>query len=314
MKHRDRTVLAWPTLFLALFALAVPTAAAAKLDPDSEEFFRMARHFMTRDEEKAFRNLASPELRREFIDAFWEIRDPSPGSEENEFRAELEERFEFVNRYLREANRPGWDTARGMVYMVLGPPSIMNAGTTPYPSGSPMSQLSDMEAGKGVIVWPYQNLNFYVIFIDRQGYGVYELDMQRTAPRLLDLLKSAKTRFIHGDKGAEERILEFTARIEPERGLVLISIPVKDLRYEIDADGRYTARIHLAANLYLPDGSILTHKDNRRIALDPETQDKGRLAIEWTIPLKKGKTQVDLLVLDQVGGVSNRRLLTVKKK
>jgi len=313
MMHPARSVPFWLALSLALFALVAPLAAA-KLDADSEEFYRMARHFMTRDEEKAFRNLAAPELRREFIAAFWEIRDPSPESAENEFRTEVEERFEFVNKYLREANRPGWDTARGMVYMVLGPPSIMTPGSTPYPSIDSRSQLNDESMSTGMIVWPYHQLNFYVVFIDRQGYGIYELDMRRTAPRLLELLKEAKTRFIRAEQGSQDRALEFAARIEPAQDRLFISIPVKDLRYEIDADGGFTARIHLAANLYLADGSIQTHKDNRRIVLDPETQGKGRLAIEWTIPLKKGRTQVDLLVLDQVGGNSNRRLLTVKIK
>lgn len=313
MMHPARAALAWLALSLALFALMTPLAAA-KLDADSEEFQRMARHFMTRDEEKAFRNLATPELRREFIDAFWAIRDPSPESAENEFRAEVEERFEFVNKYLREGNRPGWDTARGMVYMVLGPPSIMTPGSTPYPSIDSRSQLNDESMSTGMIVWPYHQLNFYVVFIDRQGYGIYELDMRRTAPRLLELLKEAKTRFIRADPGSLDRSLDFTVRIEPAQGRLFITIPVKDLRYEIDADGGFIARIHLAANLYLADGSIQTQQDDRRVALDPETQGKGRLAIEWTIPLKKGKTQVDLLVLDRVGGISNRRLLTVKKK
>jgi GWxTD domain-containing protein len=312
MHHAPRAI-SWLALSLALLALTAPLAAA-KLDAESEEFQRMARHFMTRDEEKVFRNLATPELRREFIDAFWEIRDPSPETAENEFRTEVEERFDFVNKYLREANRPGWDTARGMVYMVLGPPSIMTPGSTPYPSIDSRSQLNDESMSTGMIVWPYHQLNFYVVFIDRQGYGIYELDMRRTAPYLLELLKAAKTRFIRADTGSEDRVLKFTARIDPAQGRLFIAIPAKDLRYEIDADGGFTARIHLAANLYLPDGSIQTHKDDRRIALDPETQGKGRLAIEWTIPLKKGKTQVDLLVLDQVGGHSNRLLLTVKKK
>lgn len=313
MMPDTRTMLSWLAVWLLLFSLATP-AEAAKLDLASEEFYRLARYFMTRDEEKTFRNLASPELRREFSDAFWEIRDPSPESETNEFRIELEERFEFVNRYLREANRPGWDTARGMIYMVLGPPSILNAGSTPYPSISSQPQMNGEAMTTGTIVWPYQQWNFYVVFIDRQGYGVYELDMQRTGPRLLDLLKSAKTRVIHSGKDGEERLLEFTATIEPAHDRLLIFIPVKDLRYDIDADGGYTARIHLTANLYLADGSIVTHKDSRRIVLDPQTQKKGELAIEWTIPLEKGKTRIDLLVLDQVGGISNRRLLTVNKK
>lgn len=309
MKRNVSARLPWLVISLWLFSFAAPVLAA-KLDPVSEEFYHMARHFMTRNEEKAFTNLPTPESRGEFIEAFWEIRNPDPDSGENEFRNELEARFEFVNKYLREANRPGWDTARGMVYLVLGPPSMMNAGqTTSSLSASRSNPMPDS------LVWPYLELDLNVWFIDRQGFGVFDLDMANTSPRLLEYLKASKTRFLrNGGKGAEERFLEFKAEIEPARDRLFVTIAAKDLRFEIDAAGRYTARIHLAVNLYQPDGTVITHKDNRLIVLAPEMEKKGRLPIEWTIPLQKGKNQVDLLVLDQVSGRSNRRLLSVKKK
>ncbi len=309
MKHRIFATLSWLGISLWLVSLAVP-ALAAKLDPTGEEFYHMTRHFMTRDEERAFRNLSTPELRNEFIEAFWKIRDPDPLTEENEFRAELEERFEFVNKYLREANRPGWDTARGMVYLVLGPPSTVNASAT---SSTLSASRSDYMPNS--VIWPYNEMNFAVWFIDRQGYGVFELDMINTSPRLLELMKAAKTRPLSNlGKGMENRFLEFKAEIEPASDRLLIAVPVKELRFDIGSKEEYTARIHLAVNLYLPEGTIATYKDDRRIVLDPEIQKKGQLLIEWTIPLKKGKNQVDLLVLDQVSGRSNRQLIAVKKK
>lgn len=309
MKHRIVAKLPWLLISLWLFSLAAP-ALAATLDPAAEEFYHMTRYFMTRDEDKAFRNLSTPELRQEFIKAFWIIRDPDPLTVENEFRNELEERFEFVNKYLREANRPGWDTARGMVYLVLGPPTTVNASET---SSTLSASRSDYMPNS--VVWPYNEMNFAVWFIDRQGYGVFELDMINTSPRLLELMKAAKTRPLRNlDKGMEDRFLEFKAEIEPASNRLLIAIPVKELRFDIGPKEEYTARIHLAVNLYLPGGTIATYKDDRRIALDPEVQKKGRLVIEWTIPLAKGKNQVDLLVLDQVSGRSNRQLIAVKKK
>ncbi len=309
MKRHLLTKLPWLAISICLFSLAIPDLAA-KLDPVGEEFFHMTRYFMTRDEEKAFRNLSTPEQRNEFIEAFWEIRDPDPLTKENEFRSDLEERFEFVNKYLREANRPGWDTARGMVYMVLGPPSMMNAGMT---KSSLSASKNDYMPNS--IIWPYNEMNFAVWFIDRQGYGVYELDMLNTSPRLLELMKKAKTRPLRDSgKGMEVSFLEFKAEIEPAGDKLLITIPIKELRFDIDAEGGYTARIHLAVNLYLPNDKIVTCKDDRRIALDPEAQKKGRLSLEWTIPLQKGKNQVDLLVLDQVSGRSSRQLIAVKKK
>ncbi len=158
-------VAAW--LLLGLLSSAGP---AASLDPDSADFYHMARHFMTSNEEKIFRNLAGTEYRREFIRAFWEIRDLDPNTEENEFRNEVEARFEFINKYFREGNRPGWDTARGMVYLVLGPPNMLNVMSQPPSSG-------DQD---DLMVWDYRELGFRVVFVDRQGFGVYELDMVNT--------------------------------------------------------------------------------------------------------------------------------------
>jgi GWxTD domain-containing protein len=282
---------------------------SARLDLESEEFFHMTRHFMTRDEEKVFRGLTTPEFRQEFIAAFWEIRDPDPVTAENEFHTELETRFAFVNKYLREANRPGWDTARGMVYMVLGPPTMMNAGTT-----TSALSASSSNPMPNSLVWPYGESGIHVWFIDNQGYGVFELDMIRTSPRLLELMKRAKTRLIQGDKGADEHFLDFSAAFTATGSRLHIAIAARDLRFETDAAGGFTARIHLAANIFTPDGGIVTRKEDRRIVVDSRMQVKTRLELEWALALEAGKYQVDLLVLDQVGGRSNRQFLTVKIK
>ena len=273
---------------IAVLLLAVTAPGfSVKKDPVGTEFYHMVRHLMTSDEEKTFANLSTPEFLREFIEAFWEIRDPDPATEENEFRTAVEERFEFVNQHLREANRPGWDTARGMIYMVLGPPNLMNAASTPSPQSS---QNENFLAG--TIIWPYPEMNLYVYFVDRQGFGVYELDIVRTSPRLLEFLKTSKTRFIgSGDQGMEDRLLEFRANIKPAIDRLLITIKTTALRFDIDADETFTARIYLALNLYNPDGTIVTQKDTRRITLDPEMKHKGELRLEWTMPLKKGKAR-----------------------
>lgn len=295
---------------IALLLLGIAAHGyAARLDLESEEFFHMTRHFMTRDEEKVFRGLTTPEFRGEFITAFWEIRDPDPETAENEFRTELETRFAFVNKYLREANRPGWDTARGMVYMVLGPPTMMNAGTT-----TSTLSASSSNTMPNSLVWPYGDSGIRVWFIDNQGYGVFELDMIRTSPRLIELLKKAKTQIIQGDKGAEEHFLGFSAAFDASGPRLRIAIDARDLRFETDAAGGFTARIHLAANIYTPDGSIVTRKEDRRIVVDARMQEKTRLELEWALALEAGKYQVDLLVLDQVGGKSNRQFFTVKIK
>ena len=300
--------------FLLAMLLFLSPRLPAALDPPSEEFQRLARHFMTREEAKRFASLPSAELRAQFIDAFWQIRDPNPVTAENEFLDELKTRFDFVSRYLREANRPGWDTARGMVYLVLGPPDVP-ATSTPYPEAAPALRSGGADTTSGVIVWPYQALSLNVFFVDRQGFGIFELDMARTAPRLLELMRRAKMRSLRDGSGEEAAPpLAFKAAFTPAADRVRIAVPVSELRYEIGADGTYTARLHLAVNLYLPGGGIVTRKDERRVVFDPRAQGNEPLEIEWTIPLVRGKNQVDLLVLDPLGDRSGRQFFTVKKK
>ncbi len=77
---------------------------------------------MTPNEKKAFESITDDRLRESFINLFWRMHDPTPGTPENEFRDELEERFAYVNKRFRFAGKPGWKTDRGRVYMVLGPP------------------------------------------------------------------------------------------------------------------------------------------------------------------------------------------------
>ncbi len=302
------TVRRLPAVFLAL-ALQVglfvpPPAFAAALDPESEAFYRLARHFMTGSERKTFRRLSTAEVRKEFITAFWEIRDPDPTTRENEFRDEVEARFEFVNRYFNEPSRPGWNTDRGMVYLVLGPPNSVNQ----------VSSLNDPSLS-GVIRWFYGNIGFYVQFVDRQGYGIYELDMAYTPLQLMDYLETGKNRLLSGpEKGIAGRYLDFSVRGEPQQDRLLVDIALRKLTFESGDDGRQVARVQLGVNLYLPGGTITTRREERRLPIDDAVLQAGKLTLVIELPFARGRNQVDLLVVDQVGGKLNRRLFSFKKK
>lgn len=298
-----------------LLGLMFPVfAAKPELDPTSKDFFHMVRHFMTTDEERVFRSLSTQELRQEFIDAFWEIRDPDPATEDNEFRNVVEERFTFVNKYLFEGGREGWDTVRGMVYLVLGPPTSITA--TKNSLDPSILDLNDPSVTPtDHIVWVYHDLGFAVFFVDRQGFGIYELDMANTSMQVMNYLKSSKNDLIHpGKTGAGSRYLKYKARVEPSASRVSITIDARDLSFESDASGNRTARIHLAASLYQPDGSVEAFKEQRTVVCDEEMLKTKQLRLEWTLPLKTGKSRLDLLVHDQIGGKANRQVLNIRKK
>lgn len=76
------------------------------------------------EERKVFLRLTSDRDRDAFIRIFWLQRDPTPGTPDNEFKAEVEKRFAYVNEYFkRGAGRPGWMTDQGKIYMILGKPN-----------------------------------------------------------------------------------------------------------------------------------------------------------------------------------------------
>jgi len=75
------------------------------------------------EEKKAFLSLGNDRDRDAFIAIFWQQRDPTPGTPENEYRDEIARRFAHVNqRFGAGGARPGWKTDMGRFYMILGEP------------------------------------------------------------------------------------------------------------------------------------------------------------------------------------------------
>ena len=65
--------------------------------------------------------------RQEFVDRFWEARNPQPGNPDNTFKTAFDRRVAFADAYFiagREATR-GSMTDRGMVFVLLGPPTYV---------------------------------------------------------------------------------------------------------------------------------------------------------------------------------------------
>ena len=72
-------------------------------------------------ERKEFESLSSDLEREAFIESFWQLRDPVPWTEENEFSQEHYRRIQYANERFHDG-RPGWKTDRGKVYITHGPP------------------------------------------------------------------------------------------------------------------------------------------------------------------------------------------------
>lgn len=93
--------------------------------------------------------------------AFWDRRDPSPGTRRNEMMEEYYYRVNYANRRYGTAEA-GWKTDRGFVMVRFGEPD--------YVERKPHS--FDYEPYE---IWVYQRMGRKFIFVDKTGFGDYEL-------------------------------------------------------------------------------------------------------------------------------------------
>ena len=123
---------------LALVSLLLALGAEPDLSTEHRTFLdEEAVYIITDGERETFLGLATAAERDEFIERFWQVRDPVPETAVNEFKEEHFERIREANSKYRES-RPGWMTERGRMYITLGEPQDVNARVTSSPRRSAM--------------------------------------------------------------------------------------------------------------------------------------------------------------------------------
>src|SRR5690242_4477370 len=138
-------------------------------------------YIITDEERAAFKQLSNDEERDNFIEAFWQRRDPTPDTEENEFKEEHYQRIAYANEHFA-AGVPGWKTDRGRIYIVFGKPDEIES----HPSGG--SYQRPMEEGGGETStfpfeqWRYRYIdgignNIILEFVDPTMSGEYRYTM-----------------------------------------------------------------------------------------------------------------------------------------
>jgi GWxTD domain-containing protein len=142
------------------------------------------RWIITDDERKAFMQLSNNEERDQFIEAFWQRRNPNPDSEDNEFKDEHYRRIEYANEHFA-AGKPGWMTDRGRIYIVYGPADEIES----HPSGG--SYERPMEEGGGeTSTYPFEDWRYRYLegigqeviieFVDTCMCGDYHMTIDRS--------------------------------------------------------------------------------------------------------------------------------------
>ena len=124
------------------------------------------------------------EEREQFIEAFWQRRDPTPDTVENEFEEEhYPRRIAYANERFA-SGIPSWRTDRGRTYIIRGPPDEGEAHPT---GGHDRSSRPSNEGGGSTITYPFEDWryrhmdgigdNIIIEFVDPEGAGEYHMTM-----------------------------------------------------------------------------------------------------------------------------------------
>jgi GWxTD domain-containing protein len=109
---------------------------------------------ITDQERAAFKQLSNDEERDNFIEAFWQRRDPTPDTEENEYKEEHYRRIAYANEHFA-AGIPGWKSDRGRIYIMYGPADEVDS----HPSGGTYERPMD-EGGGETSTFPFEQWRY----------------------------------------------------------------------------------------------------------------------------------------------------------
>ena len=136
-------------------------------------------YIITPEERSAFLHLSTNEEREQFIEQFWQRRNPDPDSPENTFKEEHYRRIAYANEHFA-SGIPGWKTDRGRIYTMWGPPDEIDS----HPSGGTYERPAD-EGGGETSTYPFEDWRYRYLegigenveleFVDPTMTGEYHL-------------------------------------------------------------------------------------------------------------------------------------------
>ena len=138
-------------------------------------------YIITPEERSSFIHLSTNEEREEFIEQFWQRRNPDPDSTENSFKEEHYRRIAYTNEHFA-SGIPGWKTDRGRIYIMWGPADEVDS----HPSGGSYERPANEGGGETSTYpfedWRYRYLegigeNVEIEFVDPTMTGEFHLTM-----------------------------------------------------------------------------------------------------------------------------------------
>src|SRR3984957_19802070 len=138
-------------------------------------------YIITDEERQAWKRLSTDDEREEFIEQFWLRRDPTPDSEENEFKEEHYRRIAYANERFA-SGIPGWKTDRGRIYIVYGPPDEIDDHSSGGTYDRPIEEGGGTTSSFPFIDWTYRYIegvgtNVKIEFVDTTMSGEFRMTM-----------------------------------------------------------------------------------------------------------------------------------------
>lgn len=134
---------------------------------------------LTQSERDSWKKLKTDEEREQFIKIVWDLRDPDPDTEENEYKDQFYERIAYANEHF-SSGKPGRLTDRGRIYIKFGKPDDVES----HPSGGTYNRPYN-EGGGSTSTYPFEKWFYRYIpevgsgieleFVDPTGSGEFRL-------------------------------------------------------------------------------------------------------------------------------------------
>jgi GWxTD domain-containing protein len=134
-------------------------------------------YIITDQERRSFLQLQTNEEREQFIEAFWQRRNPDPDSVDNPVNEEHYRRIAYANEHY-SSGIPGWKTDRGHIYIMYGEPASIESHTAGEMWDRPEDQGGGTTQTYAYEDWTYHYIegigeNVELEFIDPSGTGEF---------------------------------------------------------------------------------------------------------------------------------------------
>ena len=140
--------------------LAISRQGISQTIGDIVQAVENMRYILEDDEWKTLSKAKGDDQETLFLE-YWDGKDPTPDTPENELMDEYFSRVSYSNENFKGYTR-GWKTDMGMIYILFGPPDDLEV------YNDPLTRYYSQR-------WHYYRMNKYFDFIDEQGFGDYRL-------------------------------------------------------------------------------------------------------------------------------------------